>query len=78
MNSTYDRGWRSDRGTVSEMRKMLAVDVPAGKYTLHVKYWPHGLTAGLVISTFSLLALAVFFGRGLMIRARARRATFAV
>jgi len=78
MNSTYDRGWRSDRGTVSEMRKMLAVDVPAGKYTLHVKYWPHGLTAGLFISTFSLLALAVFFGRGLMIRARARRATFAV
>jgi hypothetical protein len=67
LNSTYDRGWRADRGEVLEQGKMLAVDVPAGAYTLHVRYWPHGLTLGLVLTGLSTLALLA-----LLVRSRRR------
>jgi hypothetical protein len=71
LNSTYDRGWRSDQGEVVEQGKMLAVDVPAGKYTLHVHYWPHGLTVGFILSGVSIVGLAALF---VVSRLRRRRA----
>ncbi len=43
--------------------KMLAVDLPEGKYTVKVWYWPHGLTLGLWISGLSFLALLVWLLR---------------
>lgn len=73
LNSTYDRGWRTDVGTVVENGKMLAVDLPAGTFTVHVKYWPHGLTLGLILSGLSVLALAFAIGRAVYRRIRSGR-----
>jgi hypothetical protein len=63
-NSTYDRGWRTDVGTAVQAGKMLAVDVPAGTTKVHVKYWPHGLTLGFILSGLSTLVIAFFAIRG--------------
>jgi hypothetical protein len=76
-NSTYDRGWISDVGKVVEVKKMLAVEVPAGKYTVHVEYWPHGMTLGLVLSGASTSILLFAIGRRLLRRRAARRGTVA-
>lgn len=60
-NSTYDRGWRTDHGEVLDQTDTLAVDVPAGSYTLHVHYWPIGLTLGFFLSAASSALLLVLF-----------------
>jgi len=65
LNSTYDRGWRTDVGTVVEAGKMLAVDLPPGTFTVHVRYWPHGLTLGFAMSGFSALVGILFGARAL-------------
>jgi hypothetical protein len=71
INSTYDRQWRTDRGDTLELNKMLAVDVPQGTYTLHVTYWPHGLTLGLFLTSTSSVLLLVLF-----VRKRRRQSRF--
>lgn len=64
LNSAYDRGWTVDHGTVVENEnKLLAVDVPAGTTTLHVRYWPRYLTLGIVINALAIVAVVVFFIR---------------
>ena len=63
LNSTYDRGWRSDVGKVVEANKMLAVDLPPGTYTVHLHYWPHGLVLGIFITLASLFLLAILYRR---------------
>jgi hypothetical protein len=61
VNSPYERGWRTDVGTISDDHKLLVVDVPAGRARIHLKYWPHGLTAGFVLATLGLSSVAWFF-----------------
>ena len=73
LNSTYDRGWRTDHGEVVADGKMLAVDVPSGTYKLRVRYWPHGLTAGFVVAAVATVGLAILFVR----HRRRARAVFA-
>ncbi len=68
VNSPYDRGWRTDRGETLEQGKMLAIDVPSGTYTLHVRYWPHGLTLGFALAGASSVLLVALF-----VRTRRRR-----
>jgi hypothetical protein len=77
-NTTYDRGWRSDVGEPFEANKMLAVNAPGGKYTMHVRYWPHGMTVGLVLSGLSTLLLSVLGARALLRLRKSRRGTVAV
>ena len=60
-NTAYDRGWRATTGNVVNQSKLLAVDVPAGQYHLVVKYWPLGLTVGLVITVLSIAGTIAFF-----------------
>ncbi len=69
LNSGYDRGWRASTGTVVREGKLLAVDVPAGHHRVTVTYWPHGLTAGILIFVATVAALILLF-----VRDRARRA----
>jgi len=57
LNDTYDRGWTASVGSVVRSGEQLAVDVPAGDRTLVVRYWPHGLTAGFVITGLTLAGL---------------------
>jgi hypothetical protein len=74
-DGTFDRGWRTDVGTVvREAPGNLAVDVPAGHHHLVVYYWPHGLTAGLVISSLGMTGIVAF----LVWDTRKRRAPKAV
>ena len=61
VNSAWDRGWRANVGTVVEDAELLAVDVPAGASHVVVKYWPHGLTAGIVLTALSSAGVVAFF-----------------
>ncbi len=61
LNSGHAKGWRTNVGSVVEHGKMLAVEVPAGRHVLKVRYWPKLLTPGLWISGVSLVAVAVYF-----------------
>jgi hypothetical protein len=69
VNVPYDRGWRTDVGAVADQAKLLVVDVPEGRRTIHLKYWPHGLTVGLLLTALGLAAIIAFF-RAYAIRAR--------
>jgi hypothetical protein len=60
LNSAYERNWQTDVGEVVEANKLLAVDVPAGEHTLYLRYWPHGLTVGIFLSSLSVLGLLVW------------------
>jgi uncharacterized membrane protein YfhO len=70
INSNFDLGWRPSVGAAVSQDKMLAVDVPAGRHHLFVKYWPRGLTLGLWMTVFATLAIPAF----LVIDQRRRRA----
>ncbi len=61
MNTSYDDGWHTTVGTVLRDNHLLAVDVPAGKYTVRVHYWPYGLTAGLIVSPVSILLVIGYY-----------------
>lgn len=65
LNSAYDQGWQSTVGSVVVDRDLLAVDVPAGKSHVFVKYWPKKLTLGFTLSAIGLLGSLLFFARGL-------------
>jgi hypothetical protein len=68
-NSSYDLGWRASVGKVVDNDRLLAVDVPAGRQRLVVKYWPRGLTLGLFLSAATLAGVVAFY----VIEARRRR-----
>ncbi len=61
VNSGYDRGWRTTVGEAHEENKLLVVDVPAGRHRLKLDYWPHGLTAGFVLSGLGIVGSALLF-----------------
>lgn len=66
VNSAHADGWTTDTGTVVEDNQLLAVEVPAGKRVVRLRYWPKGMTKGLWISgATALLVLATMaaFGR---------------
>ena len=64
VNQNWAPGWRSSVGTVKDHEKLLAVDVPAGKYTLELAYKDGLLTACLLLSLATLLGVLYAFGRG--------------
>lgn len=78
LNSAYAPGWRSDVGTVVENPdKLLALDLPAGKHHVYMRYWPPYMTLGLVLTGIGwLISLAVFTRKRLarVLRGRARDA----
>ncbi len=63
VNTTYDRGWRSDVGQVVDSERLLALDLPPGRHRVHLEYWPHGLTLGIVMSLVGFAGVGVFFYR---------------
>ena len=69
--TTYDRGWRTNVGVLSEQGKQLALDVPAGRSRVLLKYWPHGLTLGIWLTALGLIGVTAFFVLDAKKRARA-------
>jgi hypothetical protein len=70
VNVPYDRGWRTDVGTVVDEAKLLVVEVPEGRHRIHLQYWPHGLTIGFLLTGVGL-ALSIAY---LVFATRRRRA----
>ncbi len=60
LNSTYDRGWRATAGTVVDQNKELALDLPEGHHHVVLKYWPHGLTAGFLLTGLGIAGVVAF------------------
>jgi uncharacterized membrane protein YfhO len=60
LNTTWDAGWRTTVGAIVNSDKLLALDVPAGRSRVLVKYWPRGLTFGFFL-TFAGIAGTVAF-----------------
>lgn len=63
LNSAYDPGWGASAGTVQSQSELLAVDVPAGRSVVHVRYLPRHLVLGLTITLLSALLIGLYFAR---------------
>lgn len=63
INSGYDRGWRTNVGTLSDQDKLLVLDVPAGRHKVELEYWPHGLSMGFVLAFAGLVGSIAAFVR---------------
>jgi len=62
VNSAYDHGWRTDHGTLSENEHQLVLDLTeTGRYRIKLRYWPHYMTLGWLLTVFGSLATALFF-----------------
>ena len=74
VNQNWAPQWQSSVGTVKNHEMLLAVDVPAGKYTLELAYKDGLLKASLFISLLSLLGVLYVFGRGGLMWLKTERA----
>ncbi|MDB5212230.1 MAG: hypothetical protein JWO86_157 [Myxococcaceae bacterium] len=63
VNQNWAPQWQSSVGTVKDHEKLLAVDVPAGKYTMELAYRDRLLTVCLLLSLATLLGVLYAFGR---------------
>lgn len=71
VNQNAAAGWRASPGRVGRTPDgLLAVDVPAGAFQLTLRYWPPGLTVGLVLTA---LATAGLLGAALWERRRSTK-----
>jgi len=73
VNQNWATEWRSDVGIVKSDEKLLAVDVPAGKYVLTLAYRDRALLACLGVSLAALLGLLFIAGRDLVRSFRAEQ-----
>lgn len=70
LNSGYDRGWRSNAGTVVEAAHQLALDLPPGHHEIRMRYWPEKMTLGVTISVLGLVGSLLFLFRHRLLRRR--------
>ena len=64
VNQNWAPQWQSSVGTVKDHEKLLAVDVPAGKYTMELAYRDRLLTVCLLLSLATFLGVLYAFARG--------------
>lgn len=76
VNQNHDPGWRASVGQVVAHDGLLAVDVPAGKHRLVLRYRDKWTMIGLVISVGTLIALGYLASRALLAHLRAQVARF--
>ncbi|MFO0557052.1 MAG: hypothetical protein U0269_03460 [Polyangiales bacterium] len=72
MNQNYERHWRTSVGTVVSHQGLLAIDVPAGRHTVVLKFVDRALQLSLLVSALTLLALGAMLAK---YAARSARAT---
>ena len=63
VNQNWAPQWRTNIGTVKSVEKLLAVDVPAGKHLVRLKYTDWFLIACLLVSAATLIGILYVFGR---------------
>jgi hypothetical protein len=61
LNSTYDRGFRTNVGSLAIANKELVLDLPPGHHHVEIEYWPHGLTIGFFLTALSSMGILAFF-----------------
>jgi hypothetical protein len=64
VNQNWAPQWTSSVGTVKSHEKLLAVDVPAGKYSMELAYRDRLLTFCLLVSFLGWMAVLYAFARG--------------
>lgn len=57
VNQNWHPGWRSSVGSVASSLGLLAVDVPAGKHHMVVRFLPRSAVGGAMVSIVSLAVL---------------------
>lgn len=70
LNSTYDKGWRSNVGTTAEASQQLLLDVPPGSHQVFVRYLPKTFRTGATITMFALLGVALYYASPFLLRLR--------
>ncbi len=74
-NSNFDPGWRPSHGAAVDDAGRLAIDAPAGRYRLDVRFRPPLLAPSLALSALGLLlACALLVSRALRRALRLERA----
>ena len=63
VNQNYHPGWRSSIGRVVSADGLLAVDLPKGRHSVVLQFWPRSGIGGLAVSLTALGGLAVLYGR---------------
>ncbi len=63
LNLPYERGFRTNVGSLADDQKQLALDVPRGRFRVTVRYWPPLLTKGFVLTGVGLAGSLVFLAR---------------
>lgn len=72
VSESWDRGWRATRdgapvGTLRVDQMLMAVPLSAGPHHVSLRYWPPGLTIGLVLAALTLTAMIAASRRPAMI-----------
>jgi hypothetical protein len=57
VNQNWHPGWHASEGTITSVRNLLAVDLPAGKRTLTLRFRPRPAIGGFFISLVALGAI---------------------
>ncbi len=63
VNTPFELGWRTDVGRAVEDKKLLVLELPPGRHRVNVRYWPRGMTLGLVLSCVGVAGVVAFFTR---------------
>jgi hypothetical protein len=70
LNQNFDAGWSFDGGRALAVQSAIAAPLAASSQRLSFRFWPRGLTPGLVVLALTLAGLGTLYWR------RAKAATF--
>jgi hypothetical protein len=58
VNQNWHPGWHASEGSITSVKNLLAVDLPAGKRNITLRFLPRPVVGGFFISLVALAALA--------------------
>jgi hypothetical protein len=80
LTDTWHKNWAAEvNGKVASIERVNGVfrgiNVPAGQFTIKMSYRPASLTAGIVVSLFTIVAIIAFLARSLLLPSQRRLAS---
>jgi hypothetical protein len=63
VNQNWNSGWRASAGTVRSANGLLAVDLPAGRTELRLRFLPGSVLVGLLITLLAIGATVILWRR---------------